>query len=159
VYSFFKKDLFIIICKYTVAVFGHTRRGCQISLWMVVSQHVVAGVWTQDLRSEEQSVPLTTPWTISPSPKLCIPKNLTIKDQWPLVCFLLFMWAAEHMWVCQWPENNIGDFPFPFSPNFFRQGLKSADLGYAGHSVDSLNPVICPSELGLQACKAIPGYY
>jgi hypothetical protein len=43
------KDLFIIICKYIVAVFRHTRRGCQISLQMVVSHHVVAEIWTQDL--------------------------------------------------------------------------------------------------------------
>jgi hypothetical protein len=33
----------IIICKYTVAVFRHSRRGHQISLWMVVSHHVVVG--------------------------------------------------------------------------------------------------------------------
>jgi hypothetical protein len=39
-----KKDLFIIIHKYTVAVFRHTRRGHQISLWIVVSHHVVAGI-------------------------------------------------------------------------------------------------------------------
>jgi hypothetical protein len=38
--------LFIIyfICKYTVAVFRHTRRGSQMSLRMVVSHHVVAGI-------------------------------------------------------------------------------------------------------------------
>jgi hypothetical protein len=36
-------DLFIIICEYTVAVFRHARRGCQISLQMVVSYQVVAG--------------------------------------------------------------------------------------------------------------------
>ena len=36
-------DLFII-CKYTVAVFRHSRRGSQISLWMVVNHHVVAGI-------------------------------------------------------------------------------------------------------------------
>ena len=42
-YAFFK-DLFIIICKYTVAVFRHTRRGSQILLQMVVSHHVVAGI-------------------------------------------------------------------------------------------------------------------
>jgi hypothetical protein len=41
-FLFFKIYLFII-CKYTVAVFRHTRRGCQISLRMVVSHHVVAG--------------------------------------------------------------------------------------------------------------------
>jgi hypothetical protein len=39
----FLKDLFII-CKYTIAVFRHTRRGHQISIWMVVSHHVVAGI-------------------------------------------------------------------------------------------------------------------
>jgi hypothetical protein len=38
------KDLFIIKSKYTVAVFRHTRRGRQISLQMVVSHHVVAGI-------------------------------------------------------------------------------------------------------------------
>jgi hypothetical protein len=42
--SFFFKDLFIIISKYTVAVFRCTRRGKQISLQMVVSHHVVAGI-------------------------------------------------------------------------------------------------------------------
>jgi hypothetical protein len=39
----FLKDLFII-CKYTVAVFRNNRRGHQISLQMVVSHHVVAGI-------------------------------------------------------------------------------------------------------------------
>jgi hypothetical protein len=33
-----------IICKYTVAVFRHSRREHQISLQMVVSRHVVAGI-------------------------------------------------------------------------------------------------------------------
>jgi hypothetical protein len=41
--TFFFKDLFII-CKYTVAVFRHPRRGSQISLRMVVSHHAVAGI-------------------------------------------------------------------------------------------------------------------
>jgi hypothetical protein len=40
---FFLIYLFIL-CKYTVAVFRHSRRGHQISLWMVVSHHVVAGI-------------------------------------------------------------------------------------------------------------------
>jgi hypothetical protein len=39
---FFKKDIFITISKYTVAVFRCTRS--QISLWVVVSHHVVAGI-------------------------------------------------------------------------------------------------------------------
>jgi hypothetical protein len=42
-FFFFKIYLFII-CKYTVAVFRHSRRGSQISLRMVVSHHVVAGI-------------------------------------------------------------------------------------------------------------------
>jgi hypothetical protein len=51
-FFFFFKDLFIyfITCKYTVAVFRPSRRGSQISLRMVVSHHVVAGIWTSDLR-------------------------------------------------------------------------------------------------------------
>jgi hypothetical protein len=43
-FFFFFKDLFSIICKYTVAVFRHTRRGSQILLRMAVSHHVVAGI-------------------------------------------------------------------------------------------------------------------
>jgi hypothetical protein len=35
--------------EYTVAVFRHTRKEHQIPLQMVVSHHVVAGNWTQDL--------------------------------------------------------------------------------------------------------------
>jgi hypothetical protein len=43
-YQILKKELFIIIDKYTVAVFRCTRRGHQISLQVVVSHHVVAGI-------------------------------------------------------------------------------------------------------------------
>jgi hypothetical protein len=42
-FCFVLKDLFIIVCKYSVAVFRHTRRRYQISLWMVVRHHVVVG--------------------------------------------------------------------------------------------------------------------
>jgi hypothetical protein len=43
--SFFIFQIYLfIICKYTLAVFRHTRRGRQISLRMVVSHHVVAGI-------------------------------------------------------------------------------------------------------------------
>jgi hypothetical protein len=41
-YFFFKIYLYII-CEYTVTVFRHSRKGCQISLRVVVSHHVVAG--------------------------------------------------------------------------------------------------------------------
>jgi hypothetical protein len=54
------KDLFIIIHKYIVAVFRHARRGCQVSLWVVVNHHVVSGIWTQDLwKSSQFSYPLS----------------------------------------------------------------------------------------------------
>ena len=43
-FLFFFKIYLFITCKYTVAVFRHTRRGRQISLQMVVSHHVVAGI-------------------------------------------------------------------------------------------------------------------
>ena len=43
-FSFFFFFQRFIICKYTVAVFRDTRRGRQISLGMVVSHHVIAGI-------------------------------------------------------------------------------------------------------------------
>jgi hypothetical protein len=57
---FFLIYLFII-CKYTVAVFRHTRRGRQILLRMVVSHHVVAGTWTLDLWKSSQVLLPTEP--------------------------------------------------------------------------------------------------
>jgi hypothetical protein len=44
IFYFFLKIYLLIICKYTVAVFRHSRRGSQILLQMVVSHHVVAGI-------------------------------------------------------------------------------------------------------------------
>jgi hypothetical protein len=58
---FFFKIYFINICKYTVAVFRHSRRGRQILLWMVVSHHVVAGIWTLDLRRSSRVLLPTEP--------------------------------------------------------------------------------------------------
>jgi hypothetical protein len=44
-FIFFSLKIYLfIICKYTVAVFRHSRRGRQILLQMVVSHHVVAGI-------------------------------------------------------------------------------------------------------------------
>jgi hypothetical protein len=64
---FFFKDLFyFIICEYVVAVLSHSRRGRQILLGMVVSHHVVAGIWAQDLRRAVCALNL---WAISPAPK------------------------------------------------------------------------------------------
>jgi hypothetical protein len=52
---------FFIICKYSVAIFRHSRRGSQISLRMVVSHHVVAGIWTSDLRKSSRVLLPTEP--------------------------------------------------------------------------------------------------
>jgi hypothetical protein len=52
--------LFIIINKSTVPGLRCTRRGQQISLWVFMSHHVVAGFWTQDLQKSSQcSYPLS----------------------------------------------------------------------------------------------------
>jgi hypothetical protein len=60
-FFFFLKIYLFITCKYTVAVFKHTRRGRQILLQMVVSHHVVAGIWTLDLRKSSQVLLPTEP--------------------------------------------------------------------------------------------------
>ena len=60
-FFFFLKIYLLIICKYTVAVFRHSRRGSQISLRMVVSHHVVAGIWTLDLRKSSRVLLPTEP--------------------------------------------------------------------------------------------------
>jgi hypothetical protein len=41
---FFNLLIYLLYVKYTVAVFRHSRRGHQISLRVVVSHHVVAGI-------------------------------------------------------------------------------------------------------------------
>ena len=66
---FFFKIYLFIICKYTVAVFRHSRRGNQILLHMVVSHHVVAGIWTSDLR---RAVRCSYPLSHLTSPYACI---------------------------------------------------------------------------------------
>jgi hypothetical protein len=59
--SFFLKIYLFIICKYTVVVFRHSRREHQILLQMVVSHHVVAGIWTLDLRKSSRVLLPTEP--------------------------------------------------------------------------------------------------
>jgi hypothetical protein len=56
---FFLRFIYFFI--YTVAVLRHTRRGCQISLRMVVSYHVVAGIWTLGLRKSSRMLLPTEP--------------------------------------------------------------------------------------------------
>ena len=61
---FFLKMYLFIRYKYTVAVFRHTRRGCQIPLQMVVSHHVIAGF---ELRTFRRAVTALNRWAISPT--------------------------------------------------------------------------------------------
>jgi hypothetical protein len=69
-FFFFLRFFYLfIICKYTVAVFRHSRRGRQISLQMVVSHHVVAGIWTPDLRKSSRVLLPTEP-SLQPHPFL-----------------------------------------------------------------------------------------
>ena len=64
-FSFFFFFRFIYLYEYIVAVFGHTRRGHQIPLQMVVSHHVEC--WELNLGPlEEQSVLLTTEPSLQP---------------------------------------------------------------------------------------------
>jgi hypothetical protein len=92
-------DLFTIICKYTVAVFRHTRRGHHISLWMVVSHHVFAGTWAQGLG---RAVSALSHWAFSLVPAvvffwLCNPliSELTMAvifgHYYPVHNFILFV--------------------------------------------------------------------
>jgi hypothetical protein len=70
---FFLKIYLLLYVSDTVAVFRHTRRGHQISLQMVVSHHVVAGIWTQDLRksrTSEEWLSALNHWAISPTCEL-----------------------------------------------------------------------------------------
>ena len=65
-FFFFKIYLFII-CKYTAVVFRHSRRGRKILLQMVVSHHVVAGIWKSSrvlLPAEPSNQSGTLPITI-----------------------------------------------------------------------------------------------
>ena len=53
--SFYKRVIYLFyVYEYTVAIFRHTRRGHQIPLRMVVSHHVSAENWTQDLWKSSQ---------------------------------------------------------------------------------------------------------
>jgi hypothetical protein len=60
--NFFLRFIYLLyVSKYTVSVFRHSRRGGQILLQMVVSHHVVAGIWTLDLRKNSRVLLPTEP--------------------------------------------------------------------------------------------------
>jgi hypothetical protein len=136
-YLFFKKIYLFIICKYTVAVFRHSRRGSQILLRMVVSHHVVAGIWTPDLWKSSQVLLPTEP---SHQPVLfylglsdyfpflsILVRLLLVFEGWYccccccsfvvfclFVCFLLFAWMTVQYWrlnLGHWIILKLNNFP------------------------------------------------
>jgi hypothetical protein len=84
---FFLKIYLFIICKYTVAVFRHPRRGRQILLQMVVSHHVVAGIWTPDLRK---------------SSRVLLPTEPSHQPETDFYCPLIFTYAHTNQTHRQW---------------------------------------------------------
>jgi hypothetical protein len=75
-FFFFLKIYLFITCKYTVAVF---RRGRHISLQMVASHHVVAGIWTLDLRKSSRVLLPTEP---SHQPQVRILTVISLLGAW-----------------------------------------------------------------------------
>jgi hypothetical protein len=71
----------------------HTRRVYQIPLQMVVSHHVVAGNWTQDLL-EEQSVLLTAEPSLQP--------RFWFFYYWKKLCVYLCVCIYLYLYVCVW---------------------------------------------------------
>ena len=96
---FFLKIYFINICKYTVAVFRHSRRGSQILLWMVVSHHVVAGIWTLDLRKSSRVLLPTEPSHQPPDP----PFVMSVPTVMPSPCHIVTV-----IWEYKWNKGENG---------------------------------------------------
>ena len=89
------KDLFIIIHKYTVAVFRHTRRGRQISLRVVVSWNLNSGPL------EEQLVLLPAEPSHQPVKVICL-----------FVCLFVYLFIylmQVHCSCFQAPQKRVAD--------------------------------------------------
>jgi hypothetical protein len=128
-----------IICKYTVAVFTHSRRGRQILLRMVVSHHVVAGIWTLDLRKNSRVLLPTEP-SLQPREFIYALVRLCLEG------FLSFF--SPSLWLLQ-----IFLLPLP-------QGLLSTKgegwmkTSHLGRSM-SLSLSLCTLAVGLCICSHI----
>jgi hypothetical protein len=94
---FFLKIYLFIICKYIVAVFRHSRRGSQISLRMVVSHHVAAGIWTLDL------------WKSS---RVLLP---TEPSHQPL---FIYFWDKVSLCSLNWPQTQAPAFIYRCGPQW-----------------------------------------
>jgi hypothetical protein len=109
---FLKIYLFIIICKYTVAVFRHTRRGRQILLRMVVSHHVVAGTWTLDLWKSSRVLLPTEPshqpdleFLILLPPPLQSLDNRHVPPNWAKITFQVWQNIED---ISSWLDHSLG---------------------------------------------------
>ena len=82
------KELFIIICKYTVAVFRHTRRGSQCLLRLVVGW-LWATMWLLgfELRTSVSAGSFLNHWAISPAQKGYFFKQILLTNN-------SFMWLV-----------------------------------------------------------------
>jgi hypothetical protein len=117
-FFFFLKIYLFITCKYTVAVFRHTRRGRQISLQMVVSHHVVAGIWTLDLWKNSRVLLPTEPshqplrfLYFSRCWQLCVGVRKAAEMMSLILGLLTFFF-----WFGLWPRNNVGKTWWCFLP-------------------------------------------
>jgi hypothetical protein len=136
-HSFQPKDLLIILSKYTVAVFRHTRRGHQISFWMVVSHHVSA----------------LNHWAISPAQawvfclhvyKLCA--NL-VHEEARKGFLILWNWNSGQLWAVMWvlgiesgsskEQPVFLNLSYLSSPNTFSLSLYSSFIHYILITVSS----------------------
>jgi hypothetical protein len=99
---FFLKIYLFIICKYIVAVFRHSRRGSQISLQVVVSHHVVAGIWTPDLRKSS--------WVLLPTEPSHQPQGNSYKGQHLIRAGLLVLRFSplSSTWVLESTQTGKG---------------------------------------------------
>ena len=103
---FFKIYLFII-CKYAVAVFRHPRRGRQISLRIVVSHYVIAGIWTQDLQKSSQYSYLLSHLSSPLMPFLKLLRTAPPHTQ-PCKSTSMCRTYSQRWWIfIQWDQSNF----------------------------------------------------
>lgn len=135
--TFFLKICLFIICKYTVAVLRHPRKGYHISFWMAVSLHVVAGIWTRDLWKNSQRSQLlshlssttnkTSKWSVYLY-FICVGVLPACMSEWR--CQIPKNWSYGQLWVAIWVLR--------IKPWFFGRA-SSALLSHLSSSMNNLS--------------------
>jgi hypothetical protein len=98
---FFKRFIYLFnICKYTVAVFRHSRRGSQILLWMVMSHHVVVGIWNlvSTTGLSERAVGALNHWAISTALVYTIFSSCLTSGNCINYCHSCLLWWKGRYW-------------------------------------------------------------